>query len=338
MLSALTNISEDTLWFFIFVIIIVLLARLTGIFPAIALAAAGVFRSGEKTGGYDDSNELEEILGGDTLRDYLDGNTLSPDTASKIDAKDLKLAKLRAAAKKQITLESFVDKLVANTVLYLKSLDRKPSDLAIAAVGPNKALLIAAADIIEKKYTDSRYTPADLRELAKKITSKTAAKYDDLVRIGDISREELIAKYISLMTSETSDCDRELKSVTSTNETLRLNNEKLRAEISRGLTDYTCEALLRDCRIEKDRLLRDIEAARMRPDSDNYRREAQDLQKRVSELQSIISAMQNADARPNLDAGLQNQIVQLENELSKCAYERDQLVTMVAQSQLDSGQ
>ena len=97
--------------------------------------------------------------------------------------------------------------------------------------------------------------------------------------------------------------------------------------------------MLRDCRDEKDRLQRELSALKLRPaDSDNYRRDAQDLRTRVSELQSIISAMQNAEARPNLDAGLQNEIVQLENQLSKCMHENDQLVTMVAQGQLDQGQ
>lgn len=346
--------TENIIWFLLIIIVVLLLCsireNLIDIFAWVTVAISaivGIFKN-DKNGSNDDISRddegdlaREEINGAretaeisitgssDVLRDYLRGTGEISDIShdNKIDAKKLTSASLKSASNKQVAMESFVDKLVSNSVLFLRSLETKPTDIALAQLNKNKTLLTSAADLLEKKYADSRISPTDLRELARKIAALKTSEYaDKLEKYGDISREELAARFVALKSQKESasldTCQRDLRVAEDTkarmmgdNDELRKNNERLREEIRRGLTNYNCEALLRECRDEKDRL-----SARLRDAGDaGDKNRADALQREVIDLRSVIRAMQEEEQKTaNLHEKYKTEINKLTQDVQEC--------------------
>lgn len=323
----MTPYLKDILFIFIFIIVLALLAHNLGILAAVAALFISHINDpddnfGDDIGDTDDSQNVQSDNPSDNQ--IIGGN----DT----DAKNLTMAKMRQYAKKQLPFESFLDKIMAETNLFIKSLAKKPTDYALGTLSTYKPILIAAADILDKKYTDSRLRPAELRELAREIGSATSKKYDNMIHLGNISKEEFAARYISLMT-DTNDTI-SLTECRQENVDLRLKVESLREEIRRGLTNYTCEAMLRDCRDEKRRLQEQIDIMRTRGNFTD-RTQVQNLENRIIELQSIIQAMQTSDS--NLSDTNRNEINNLHDQLNKCTQDKEILINSITQFSTNTG-
>jgi hypothetical protein len=276
----------------------------------------------------DAEHDAEFNGAGEALEDYLHGANVDNESLhGKLDAKKLTQSGLRAASKKQIQLEIFADKLANNTILFLKSLETKPTDLALNALNKNKTLLNNTADIIEKKFPDSRVSHTNLRELSRRIASIKPSNYLNLEKLGDISREELVARFTAVnalsSAKSSSECEKELITtkeskyrIESINDELRRNNEKLREEIRRGLTNYNCETLLRECRNEKDRI-----EQRLRDSPD------QNAIREIADLKGIIKALQEEERKSTeLLNKYRDEIIKLKQEVKLCEETAAQII------------
>jgi chromosome segregation ATPase len=197
-------------------------------------------------------------------------------------------------------------------------MDTHPTDLAIHALNSYKPILVSAADILEKKYPDMQPNGSELRAINREIIEKIKSGDYALKmhKYGDISKEQLTKNYIGELTktipssnNELDTCKTDLRiaedkrtKLDNDNEYLRKNNEKLRDEIRRGLTSYTTETLLRDCREENERL------KRVKPADD----------REIREIREIANMLQNEVNRcENLKATYESQIRTLQKELGE---------------------
>jgi len=317
----------DFTYFLIFIAILILLILVSKAFAPLLFGSFALVKHGAFYN-YDDSEEdnIPASISGsaDALREYLNGATPVLSHAT-IDAKNLTQAKLKSVSNKQFPLESFIDSLISNTLTYLISLDKTPTDLAIANLTKNKMIINNAADTLDKKYPESRISVADLRSLADKITSKSKSVSDRLTKLGNISKEDLAVKYCELLSSGSQPRDIDCKSklqicedrktvLTNDIESIRKTNETLRDELRRGISSYNCETILRECRDEKDKLERRIRDLQSGPSSaDEQRRRADKLQTEVNELREIARLLQNEG-----DTQYQQQVKQLQSDLNEC--------------------
>ncbi len=283
--------------------------------------------------------EEDNIIVGsaDSLREYLNGSTLSNVPHATTDAKNLTLAKLKSVSQKQFPLESFVDSLISNTLTYLISLETIPTDLAVANIAKNKAILLSAADILEKKYPDSRINVSDIRALVDKIISKSKSVSDKLIRLGNISKEEISVKYCALLgvsfdpecKTKLQICENRKTTLTDDIESIRKANETLREELRRGISSHNCEVILRECREEKDRLERRIRDLQHNTSSaDEQRRRADKLQIEVDELRGIANLLQNDNATQNQD--YQQRLARFQVDLNECDQYRQACITQLS--------
>jgi DNA repair exonuclease SbcCD ATPase subunit len=92
--------------------------------------------------------------------------------------------------------------------------------------------------------------------------------------------------------------------------------------------------MLRDCRDEKRRLQEQIEIMRTRGNFTDQTH-VRDLENRISELQSIIQAMQSSDS--NISEANRNEINNLYDQLNKCEQNKNMLVNSIAQFSANTG-
>jgi hypothetical protein len=306
--------TETILWYLLIIAVVLLLicagkAGFLGAFIALFVVRGGLDEPKKQKINIAEMDEDNVYDGGaDIISDYLNSN-ITPDPI--YDNKTLTMAKMKSASKKLITFELFIDNLVSNSILFINSL-KSSTDLALSALRQNKAIVLASIDILEKKYPNSAIVPRNLRDFAKKIDDAirdagVATKY------GNISREELIARFVSVgSTADLDACKRDLRTLKDGNEasmaTLRATNERLREEIRRGLTNSSCESILLDCRNERDRLLREI--ANSRPTN------CDKLNREITELRDIAKLLQDeVNANSGLRAQYEAQITSLREEL-----------------------
>lgn len=357
--------------FFFAIIIIIIIAAREYIVPFLSALAAAIRQSYNDKyeyitgkyeeficGGDDNSGNSDEqiaqidfIEGGDVapqqnlnaLKDYLNNNIIPTQSQHHpIDSKNLTIQKMKVAAKKQITFETFIDKLITNSIILIASLDVFPTDLAAATLKQYNNIINSAYSIIESKYPDSQITGADLRELHRKIETKIKSA-TNLNKISHLSRDELNIKYIQLLSNvghsqPLDDCKKDLQlcenKKTLINEELQITKraiERLREELSRGLTASNCDALLRDTINEKQRLENELRLIKSQNDPTKH----QQLQNEVTELRNIANLLQNeAAAAQQLSNQQRDQIRHLNDELQACytmaqsvqqAYETGQL-------------
>lgn len=243
--------------------------------------------------------------------DFLNNEDTSVYPLTTMDTKNITAAKLRSAANKLPALEAFVDKLVNNTIILIKSLKKAPTDMASSMLANHKTLLGAAADHISKK-PESRFSAASLRELAKRA-SDAITQQGEITKLGNISREELAIRYAALNANNGANTSVDLMNCQRDNEFLRRNNEKMREEMRRGLSNYTCEIMLRDCLAERDRLRSELSIGR------NDSAKVRELQNEISDLHGIIRALQEEERKSdNLDSQFRGKIDKLENDLREC--------------------
>jgi hypothetical protein len=242
--------------------------------------------------------------------DYLNNENITIIPLTTMDTKNITSAKLRSCASKLNQLEAFVDKLVNNTVILIRSVKKSPTDLTSSILANHKTLLMSASEYIAKK-PESRFTANALRELANRA-GETIKNAGELTKLGNISQAELAIKYAAAITENGCGNSVELATCKKDNEYLRTNNERMRDEARRGLTNYTCEVLLKDCLAERDRLKRELDLSRTEGNSSRVR----ELQNEVSELHGVVRVLQEEELKANnLNASYRAKISELEREL-----------------------
>jgi hypothetical protein len=254
--------------------------------------------------------------------DYLDneGTTIIPITT--MDTKNINARRLKQVSGKVAQLEAFIDKLINNMVILMRSMKR-PTDITLSALKQHRVILQSAIDVAAKK-PDIRFTDSQLRALLKRadeVISNAGSSFskDELTKLGDISQSELLIKYAQLLGDSATGESVELRNCRKDNEYLRTNNEKMREEIRRGLTNYSCEILLKDCIAEKERLKIEVERLKLdlsRNGDSQYKEQVMRLQREVADLHGIIRAFQDEEAKThNLDSKYRARISELEREL-----------------------
>jgi hypothetical protein len=254
--------------------------------------------------------------------DYLDNESTSIIPITTMDTKNINARRLKQVSTKVAQLEAFIDKLINNMVILMRSMKR-PTDITLSALKQHRAILQSAIDVSAKK-PDIRFTDSQLRTLLKRadeviLNAGSSSSKDELTKLGDISQSELLIKYALLLGDSATGESVELRNCRKDNEYLRTNNEKMREEIRRGLTNYSCEILLRDCIAEKERLKIEVERLKLdlsRSGDSQYKEQVMRLQREVSELHGIIRAFQDEESKThNLDSKYRTRISELEREL-----------------------
>lgn len=323
--------------FFIFVISVVLFyvywSQITSsvqpyIFAIIAYITS-LWNSGFN-GGYSEPNYSEDEDNVDQDYEFI---TAFAKSGGDQDAKNITNSKLKIAAKKSASMEAFVDTLIDNATICMGSLLIQPTDIAMRLLNEYKIIAGNAIDIMEKKYKDSnnldilKSTKSQIIDAIKDINDKVKLGTVTITKYGDVSKEQLAKMYLSSvkgtpLSSQSTEslknlenckldlrlCEDKRSQASRDNELLRSSNEKLRDEIRRGLSSYTTETLLRDCREENERLkrtkptddreIRELrEIAKMLQDEVNkcdklkseYQSKIEELQRELTETQSVLN-------------------------------------------------
>lgn len=264
----------------------------------------------------------DTIKTGSADLDYLDNESTAIIPITTMDTKNINARRLKQVSGKVAQLEAFIDKLINNMVILMRSMKR-PTDITLSALKQHRAILQSAIDVSSKK-PDIRFTDSQLRTLLKRVdevisNAGSTYKENELTKLGDISQSELLIKYALLLGDSATGESVELRNCRKDNEYLRTNNEKMREEIRRGLTNYSCEILLKDCIAEKERLKIEVERLKLdlsRSSDSQYKEQVIRLQREVADLHGIIRAFQDEEAKThNLDSSYRTRISELEREL-----------------------
>lgn len=264
----------------------------------------------------------DTIKTGSADLDYLDNESTAIIPITTMDTKNINARRLKQVSGKVAQLEAFIDKLINNMVILMRSMKR-PTDITLSALKQHRAILQSAIDISAKK-PDIRFTDSQLRTLLKRVdevisNAGSTYKENELTKLGDISQSELLIKYALLLGDSATGESVELRNCRKDNEYLRTNNEKMREEIRRGLTNYSCEILLKDCIAEKERLKIEVERLKLdlsRNGDSQYKEQVMRLQREVADLHGIIRAFQDEESKThNLDSSYRARISELEREL-----------------------